>query len=30
MDNTGNSGTNGNPVQIWTCNNSQAQFWGLP
>ncbi|HLX51235.1 MAG TPA: glycoside hydrolase family 76 protein [Streptosporangiaceae bacterium] len=30
MDNTGNTGTNGNPVQIWTCNNSQAQFWGLP
>jgi hypothetical protein len=30
MDNTGNTGTNGNPVQIWSCNNSQAQFWGLP
>jgi len=30
MDNSGNSGTNGNPVQIFTCNNSQAQFWGLP
>jgi hypothetical protein len=30
MDNTGNRGTNGNQIQIWTCNNSQAQFWGLP
>jgi hypothetical protein len=30
MDNTGDSTTNGNQVQIWTCNGDQAQTWDLP
>jgi predicted alpha-1,6-mannanase (GH76 family) len=30
MDNTGDFTKNGNPVQIWTCNNTQAQTWYLP
>jgi predicted alpha-1,6-mannanase (GH76 family) len=30
MDNTGDSTTNGNPVQIWACNNDTAQTWHLP
>ena len=30
MDNTGNSTTNGNPIQIWACNNDSAQTWHLP
>ena len=30
MDNTGDSSTNGNPVQVWTCNNDTAQTWQVP
>jgi predicted alpha-1,6-mannanase (GH76 family) len=30
MDNTGNSTTNGNPIQIWACLNDNAQTWHLP
>jgi predicted alpha-1,6-mannanase (GH76 family) len=30
MDNTGNSTTNGNPIQIWACINDNAQIWHLP
>ena len=30
IDNAGDSAANGNPVQIWTCNNTQAQTWYLP
>jgi predicted alpha-1,6-mannanase (GH76 family) len=30
MDNTGDATTNGNQVQIWTCNGDQAQTWSLP
>jgi glucosylceramidase len=27
LDDTGDSTTNGNPVQIYTCNGSSAQKW---
>jgi predicted alpha-1,6-mannanase (GH76 family) len=27
LDNTGNSSSNGNPVQIWECNGDAAQNW---
>jgi rhamnogalacturonyl hydrolase YesR len=30
MDNTGNSTTNGNPIQMWSCLNDNAQIWHLP
>lgn len=27
LDNTGNSSSNGNPIQIWQCNGDAAQKW---
>jgi hypothetical protein len=27
LDNTGNSASNGNPIQIWLCNGDAAQNW---